>query len=296
MLGLLSSLTLAVGVMGLPGDPAPAGKADGIRVGHCIVSLIEEAQVPAKESGLLNSVVVKEGQRVKKDDLLAQLDDLAVQIRKQAATLEFNVAQEQASNDVNVRFAQAAHLVSQAEYDDARVIYERNERAISFSEVRRRKLQADKAKLQIEQAEHENKVESLTAKVKAAAVSVAEEQIAARKVIAPFEGVVVRVQKHAGEWVAPGDVVLHLVRMDRLRVEGFVNAQDYAPQQVTGREVIVDVQVTRDRRERFAGKVDFASPIVEASGEYRIWADIENRTEEGHWLMRPGLRGDMMLR
>ena len=50
-----------------------------------------------------------------------------------------------------------------------------------------------------------------------------------RKVRAPIDGVIVELKRHRGEWVAAGDTLLRLLRMDRLRIEGFINAKDYVP-------------------------------------------------------------------
>ena len=43
-------------------------------------------------------------------------------------------------------------------------------------------------------------------------------------------------RSHDGEWVQQGDTVMRLVRVDLLRVEGYLNAKDYRPSEFrTGR-------------------------------------------------------------
>ena len=83
--------------------------------------------------------------------------------------------------------------------------------------------------------------------------------------------------------------------MDRLRVEGDVSAATYTPDQLMGKPVTVEVRFPRDRVVKFQGEVTFVSPIVNISGDYQVWAEVENREENGFWLLRPGLRAEMII-
>jgi hypothetical protein len=84
--------------------------------------------------------------------------------------------------------------------------------------------------------------------------------------------------------------------MDKLRVEGFVDADKYSPDEVFGKAVDVTANLPHDRTERFAGVITYVSPIVEASGEYRVWCEVENRQHNGHWILRPGMTAEMMIK
>ena len=91
---------------------------------------------------------------------------------------------------------------------------------------------------------------------------------------------VVERRKRNGEWVQPGDPVIHVMRLDRLRVEGFVPAADYAAGEIDGRNVTITVVLAHGRREQFQGKVVFVNPEVDANGEFRVWAEVFNRQEK----------------
>src|SRR5436190_11942446 len=60
-----------------PAAPAPAlpGSASsrGPRIEHCLVSVIQDIQVPAQEAGVLQSLTVSEGDQVTAGTLLAQI-------------------------------------------------------------------------------------------------------------------------------------------------------------------------------------------------------------------------------
>src|SRR6056297_623679 len=74
---------------------------------HFVVSLIDDTKVAAQEEGVLLSLDAKEGQIVKKDDILARLDDSDAKIRRIIAENELKVAVEQAESDADVKAAKA---------------------------------------------------------------------------------------------------------------------------------------------------------------------------------------------
>ena len=53
------------------------------------------------------------------------------------------------------------------------------------------------------------------AEVGQAEVEAAEENINRHQIRSPLNGMVVKVHRHAGEWVQPGDPVLHVIRIDQ---------------------------------------------------------------------------------
>jgi multidrug resistance efflux pump len=109
------------------------------------------------------------------------------------------------------------------------------------------------------------------------------------------DGEVVEVFYRTGEWVEPGKTVFRVVRLDRLRIEGFVPFGDVHPDALVDRPVEVSVRFAGDRRESFSGKIQFVSPLVQPGGEYRIWAEVENRLRGERWLLKPGVEAEMRI-
>ena len=95
--------------------------------------------------------------------------------------------------------------------------------------------------------------------------------------------------------MSPGDPLVQLVRLDRLRIKGFLNARDYAPGDVIDRPARVRVSLTGGRQEEFTGRVVFVSPKEEADGKFAIWIDVQNRQANGHWVLSAGKRADVEL-
>jgi multidrug resistance efflux pump len=293
----LFAIVLSVAAAGRPvawgGTPAEAGAS--VTVSRCLVSLSEEAQVPAQEAGVLVSVTAREGQQVAAGDVLGQIDATQAEADQKAARLQLAVAQEKAGNDINLRFARAAADVARAEYEKNVAINRESPRAVPDIEVDRLRLVWHKATLQIEQSQQDQKVFGLEAQIRQAELEAAEAQVARRQIRAPLAGIVVKSYRHTGEWVKPGDPAFHVVRMDRLRIEGFLSESRYSPAQVDGRPVTIEVTLAGGRRERFTGQIVFVSPLVQAGGEYRLWAEVLNRQEGQHWLLRPGQLAEMTI-
>jgi len=102
---LIRSLALLLLVAALT-DTADAVEA--VSVDSAILQLIEQVDVPARVSGLLSTVVVKEGDVVSRGMLLAQIDDAEAKLLYRRALVELELSAEQAANDIAIRSAKKA--------------------------------------------------------------------------------------------------------------------------------------------------------------------------------------------
>jgi macrolide-specific efflux system membrane fusion protein len=103
-------------------------------------------------------------------------------------------------------------------------------------------------------------------------------------------GVVVQVRRRRGEWVQPGETVVRVLRIDRLRAEGFVRASDIEGD-MTNAPVTLRVSLAGQPQE-FQGVVAFVAPEIDpVNGQVRVWAEFDNPD----LLLRPGLKGSMSI-
>jgi multidrug efflux pump subunit AcrA (membrane-fusion protein) len=276
---------------GSSSQPAPTQA----KIGRCLVSLLADRQVSAQEAGLLVSLAIQEGSQVKENGLLGQINDSQAQMQKRVATAEHEVAKKKAADDVNVRYAEAAKRVAESEYMIKKTANDKVPGAVPIVEMQKLLLTVEQAALQIEKSKHEQTIARYEADAYEAKVDVAEDAINRRKILSPIDGEVVEIFVRPGEWVEPGNVVFRVLRMDRLRIEGFLNAAHFSPSEINARPVTVEVKLARGRTERFQGKVVFVNPVVQAGGDYRVWAEVDNRQENGEWLLRPGLEAEMTI-
>ena len=73
---------------------------------HCLVELIDQAQVPAQEAGVVVAVKVKDGQAVTKGETLVQMDDAIAIAERNKSQGELDAAQTKANSDIDIRYAQ----------------------------------------------------------------------------------------------------------------------------------------------------------------------------------------------
>jgi len=279
----------------------PAGTASGTTdpvLPDCLVTFIDDIQLSAQEGGQLNSIEFREGKYVEQDAVIAQIDDQQAQHRKEAAEAEYNVAKLQAESDVNVRFSQASIDVAKSIYEMALEANKKSARAIAKADVQRRYFEFVRAELQKEQAERDFDKDKRTADGKLAELHLAETLLLRHQVRAPINGMILEVFREPGEWVNPGDAVVRLVRIDRLRIEGQVKVTDYNRSEIAHRPVTVEVKLASGgqiQTEKFNGKITFANPQIQGTDEYRVWAEVANRQVDGEWLLQPGLNAVMTI-
>lgn len=300
-----TTLSLAIFLLAAPPQlPTPATSprqlsaiqaGHEVRLTHCLVSLIEDVQVPAREAGALVHVAVQEGAYVTQGQLLARIDDEQPQLDKLAAELSRDAALAKAQDDIEVRYSEAAFAVAAAELERALAIERKSPGGVTQQEIQKLQLAKHRDELQIERSKLEMRVAKMNADVQEAAVKSSLGAVARRQIVSPLDGVVVTLFHDKGEWVAAGESVLQVVRIDRLRVEGFLNANEIGPDEVAGRPVAVEVELAGGRTARLAGNVVYVSPLVQAGNKQRVRAEVENRAENGHPLLRPGMTAMMTI-
>jgi RND family efflux transporter MFP subunit len=284
----ITASVIAMAAIGLA-HHSPA--AEPIKVESVLLTLIEQVEVPAREAGELAAIQVREGQLVKENMVLAQIDDRESQLATRKAQIERDIAAKEATNDVQVRVHQKSREVAQAELRRAIESIEKYRKSVSETEMDRLRLMAQKAGLEVEQAEHDLAKAQLTHKLKETEVDIAQRSIDRRKVVSPIDGMVVQINHRRGEWVEPGKTVLRVVRINRLRAEGLLNARDLRGD-LLNRRVSLSVTVPGSGESQFSGRVVFVSPEINpVNNQVRIWAEIENPD----LLLRPGLNGSMVI-
>jgi macrolide-specific efflux system membrane fusion protein len=266
-----------------------------VTISPALVSLIEDIEVPALEAGALTSVEVSEGEFVARGQTLARIDDRQPKLDKLAAELQRDAGLAKAQDDVEVRFSQAAFAVATAELERALSIDRKSPGGVTQQEIQKLQLAKHRDELQIERSKLEMRIAKMNADVHQAAVASADDAVQRRIIASPIDGVIVTLFHERGEWVAAGQSVAQVVRIDKLRVEGFVSATDVSPIDLAGRPVTVEVQLAQRGTARFTGQVVFISPLVQAGNKYRVRAEVANRIENGQPVLRPGMTAAMTI-
>ena len=262
-----------------------------IEVSSVLITVIEQVEVSSRERGLLTSINVEEGNLVENGDLLAKIDDGDLHLALKRAQIELDSARALAENTVSIRLAKKTLELAESELERGEKSRKRFENAITDEEIERRVLSVDKAKLEVEQAEHERVIAQNNMRFSENEVNLAERQLEICRIVAPLSGIVVQVNRRAGEWVEPGEAVMRVLRIDRLRAEGFLDADQLQSVEV-GQTIKLKLNSPGEEQQEFAGVLKFVSPEINpVDGRTRVWAEVENRD----LLLRPGMRASMTV-
>lgn len=270
--------------------------ANDVVIPRCLVQVIDEIEVPAEEAGVITALEAKEGQTVGGARAIGKIDDRLAVARVSAARAKHERAVAAAENDVNKRYAEAAKDVAYFNWKQAEEANLTKPRTVSQTELRTLALTYERARLQVEQAVLEQDLASKDVTVALAELDVAQLDIDRRDITSPIDGLVIEIKKRRGAWVNAGDPILKVIRMDRLRVAGHVNAEEFGPQEIADRPVRIKVRMERGREEFFTGKITYVNP-VQTGGEYPVWAEVANRLypASDQWMLRPGVIVEMAI-
>ncbi|MBI4810770.1 MAG: efflux RND transporter periplasmic adaptor subunit, partial [Ignavibacteriales bacterium] len=149
-------------------------QADAILTASGYVVAQRKAAIASKATGRLVYLGYKEGDRVKKDEIIARIESADVEAALAQAKADYEVAKaDKADTEKSFERAKklfASHLISQAEYDAAEARYERVSASIASRE---------------------------------AAVKAAEVQFENTRIRAPFDGTILSKNADIGEVVTP---------------------------------------------------------------------------------------------
>jgi len=219
-------------------------------------------------SGEVVELNVKEGDQVKQGDLLAKIDpEIYISIYDQQ---EASVNSQKA-NEANSR----ARLTQQkAQFENARMTYERQEKlfkqnVISKAEFDQSKASFEVAKAQVEAGEEDIKAASFMVKSSEAALKKAKEDLTKTAIFAPSDGTVSKLSVEQGERVtgasqfSSGTEIMRIANLNEMEAQVEVNENDIVRVSV-GDTALIEVDAYLNRK--FKGLVTEIATSANTTG------------------------------
>ena len=268
---------------------------------EAVIVPTERAYVRTKISGILAEIPVGEGQKVRKGDVLARLDDRELRTERLKAQAEVERIQAEitrlqrgarseeiagqsavvaaAANEVAFARKEAARKARMAAQgvgsaqarDQARHELRVKQKALAEASARLRLLKA---------GSRAEDIAARTAELDRAKAQLAfvDEQLALTVISAPIDGVLLtpKFRERLHEKIEAGGLVCEIAQTDRMRAEIFLSEREMDSLEI-GQPVVVKVQSYPTRE--FTGKVDFLAPAVEKRGDenrMRVVAELDN--------------------
>ncbi len=231
------------------------------------------------------------------------------------------IANEKASNEVRVSASRKSEAVAKNELDRALHARQQYADSVSASEIEALRLTYEKSRLETEQAAFERRLDQLQAKAETEAsrgfqVSVEQSEVELAQTVAdkrvaelqvtlqehqralaelsltqhtinsPIAGVVVELFRKPGDWVNPGDAVVRVIRLDRLRAQGFVPFE-WIDRLRENRAVNLTIHTGPESTVQRNGTIVFINPEIDpVSGEIGFWVEFDNASMD----VLPGMR------
>jgi macrolide-specific efflux system membrane fusion protein len=294
----VASTALLLLLVGTPGAAAtgqeakpPAADEGSIVASSALLRIVEQVTTPARVAGVLASMDVAEGDVVAEGEVVAAVDDTEAKLLYQRAVTEHELARHRAVADMAIRSAEKSLGFSQQELLRLQRAGEGLPGSVSTSELEESQLTAAQARLALEQAQHDHRRETLTERLKQTELALAARNQDVHQIRAPLNGVVVEILRRRGEWVEPGEDVLRIMRIDRLRAEGLVDVQ-HVLRDLRGAPATISVSVRGRPEVTLPGKVVFVNPEINpVNGQVRVRVEFDN---PGGRLM-PGMRANLVI-
>ena len=290
--GLLSCLLfhLAPSAQSKEPNEGPSQPAKSLVVESAMLKTIESTQVAAHASGIIREMTVKEGTIVKSGDEIGRIQDGGVKLQAERAKVAVEVARKKQANNIDVKLAAKNQAVAENEYQRAVAANQQLKDVYPINEIDRLKLIFDRTTLESERAAFEKSMAALEATAAEIEYKQALELCERHRIIAPCDGVVTAVERRVGEWVEPGNVLLRIVQIDRLRIEGFLASHD-ASDDLLGKPAEVVIENSKPKLPLQA-KLVFISPDANpVNGQVRVFLEIDNTDGK----LRPGMRPKVQL-
>jgi multidrug resistance efflux pump len=268
-----------------------AQQTDFVDVQNALLKAIEATKIAAEVAGRVSKMEVSEGTRIENGQELARIHDAAVRLQWNRAKIATNIARFKHKSNVNLQLAEKRSEVAKNELDRAKLANSRVADTYPLKEIERLQLVYESAMLEIDRAREETQLQSLDVEVAENEQKAAEELIARHRILAPVSGTIVSVSKRPGEWVEPGAEMLQIVSLERLRIEGFINAEAISHNLVDqdAELTLVGVEDTGP----LPCKVVFVNPDVNpVNNQARIYLEVAN--VQGKLL--PGMRVQAKIR
>ncbi|WP_436715694.1 efflux RND transporter periplasmic adaptor subunit [Roseiconus lacunae] len=278
-------------LVGMTGQTGSAVAADRIDVQSVLIRLTDEVNVPARAIGALKTVQVHEGDEVTTGQTLAQIDNTEAQLELAKANYELEIASLEANDDSAVIAAEKT--VAHATRHFERLLNAKQSRngSVSDSELDQARLELEKAECDVRQMQNDLDKAVVRHKLIGSQLAMAQRSVDIRKIIAPQSGVIVEVKHQPGEWVSPGETLFRLVNTDRLRVDGFIQAE-VASNDLKGKKVLLEVLGVEQHSDTHIGHIVFVSPENDpVTEQVRVSAEFNNPDK----ILRPGLRAKMWI-
>ncbi len=239
--------------------------------------------VSSKASGQIKRLLVDEGDRVKKGDLLVEIDHdlLDIQIQQAEANVDFANAQlrllQSGSRLEDIKQTEDILKQSKINLDQAKIDKDRMESLFAANSVTKKQLEDAEAKYNLNLSQYNSSKENLqkirnlarpqeidqskaNLRKNIAALELLKQNLEDCKVLAPVDGIISKKYVEAGEIVNQNSSLLKLSNLETVDLMIYVNEEELGKVKL-GQKADISTDTYKDKV--YNGKIIFISPEAE---------------------------------
>lgn len=240
-----------------------------------ITEPLYDATISATVAGRVALIRLPEGSPVKKGEVILELE-------KDEQELEAARRKIIAESKAEVDSAKQQKDTLKLDYTATKQLFDATQ-SVSQEELWKKELDYRMAGAEYDRLRVSEERESLEQRI-------ADVQLKQRLITAPFDGVVVKIHKHAGESANLQDPLVRVVNVTKCRFITHVEAST-APKLAKGMKVTLKIEANRSTKTR-EGEVEFASPVADPSSGLREVKILFGNPKSD---IQPGVNGTLVM-
>lgn len=241
-----------------------------------VVKPIYEAKVSLETDGIVSSIYLKEGDRVRNGDVILRLDDTLQLLETKRRKIIFEDRTE-------IESAKKSFDILQNILEKKEELY-RQTKAVSLNNLNQLRMQYIKAKGEIESLKAREFKEQIEYKI-------SKEVLEQYKLRSPVNGTITKIVPKKGEWVQTSNEVVHIVDSDICYVEIDIDTSTLSLLELNS-EVLIAFGEDDSKVEK-TGIVSFISVIADmSSGLVRAKVQFDNKDR----IIIPGTTAVVMIK
>ena len=246
--------------------------------------------VATREAGIVTELPLTEGDDVREEQIVVQLDQKLYEAQLETAVRQFQIAQKESSNDIDVRYAKKSAAVNQKVLARSASAARAYSKSVSKTELERLELELERSRLSTEQAENSQHVKNLTCELRQSERRIAEIRLEDRAITSPVKGQIAELFVQVGQHVASGQPVARVISLDKLKIEAYVSRAE-VDNIAKGQSASIESKLS-GKTIRSPGTVSFVSPEIDPlNGDVRVIIEVDNQDRK----LKPGMTVDLKI-
>lgn len=190
------------------------------------VEPVEKADISSKTAGTLDELLVDEGNKVQKGQLLFQVDRQNLENAVTVCKHNLQVAQDElATVEVNLKVAKTVYKKELIDYNRAKKL--RDSHAISEDAFETADVNLQKASAEVEKSESIVNYSKARYEQQKVNLKIAEKNLEDSRVLAPYDGIITSKMVEQGEFVSCGKSILHIENQNALELSCLISGIYY---------------------------------------------------------------------